>query len=222
MLLSQSTLRITAALAVSLVLGCTSGCGNGTKNLVVADTINSRVLVYNTPLSTNESASVVLGQPNFTDGAQSLASSNTVGDPYAVTTDQFGNLYVADDVNCRVLRFAMPLTNGKSADLVIGQPDFNSGTCLTGSSATASGMGFPSALAFDDKGNLWVSDGGNSRVLEYVPPFHNGMAASLALGQNSTGATSDSFPCNRGGASASASTLCGPQGLSLTPRGTFG
>src|SRR5439155_4689672 len=39
--------------------------------------------------------------------------------------------------------------------------------------------------AFDSKGALWVADGSNNRVLEYVPPFSTGMAASLVIGQSS-------------------------------------
>ena len=39
--------------------------------------------------------------------------------------------------------------------------------------------------AFDGSGNLWVADAFNQRVLEYTPPFSNGMAASLELGQPS-------------------------------------
>jgi len=30
---------------------------------------------------------------------------------------------------------------------------------------------------------LWITDGNNARVLEYVSPFSNGMEASVALGQ---------------------------------------
>jgi sugar lactone lactonase YvrE len=41
----------------------------------------------------------------------------------------------------------------------------------------------PFGLAFDGQGNLWVADNGNNRVLQYWPPFSNGMAASLVLGQ---------------------------------------
>lgn len=38
-------------------------------------------------------------------------------------------------------------------------------------------------MSFDKSGNLWVTDGNNARVLEYVPPFSSGMTASVVLGQ---------------------------------------
>ena len=49
-------------------------------------------------------------------------------------------------------------------------------------------------MAFDGSGNLWVTDSGNNRVLEFAQPFTFGQAASLVLGQSSftTSATSTS------------------------------
>ncbi|MFZ3213647.1 MAG: hypothetical protein WA188_19250 [Terriglobales bacterium] len=37
----------------------------------------------------------------------------------------------------------------------------------------------------DSAGNLWVGDSGNNRVLQFMPPFANGMSATLVLGQAS-------------------------------------
>ncbi|EQD37898.1 hypothetical protein B2A_11723, partial [mine drainage metagenome] len=42
--------------------------------------------------------------------------------------------------------------------------------------------------ALDPQGDLWVADGGNDRVVEFVPPFHTGMAATVAIGQTSLAA----------------------------------
>ena len=99
---------------------------------------------------------------------------------------------VADQGNDRLLLFQPPLTPGMSASFVIGQPDFTSLTSGVGASSVAGLYG----CAFDPSGNLWVADGGNHRVLEFVAPFQNGMAASLVLGQlNFTANTS-----NEGGA----------------------
>ena len=59
--------------------------------------------------------------------------------------------------------------------------------------ASTSGTGefVPGGLAFDATGNLWVADGRNNRVIEYVAPFVTGEAASLVLGQSSF--TSNTF-----------------------------
>lgn len=71
--------------------------------------------------------------------------------------------------------------NGMAASLVIGQTDFIS----AGAATTASGLSFPTGVAFDRAGNLWIGDTHNNRVLQFKPRFANGMSASMALGQAS-------------------------------------
>ena len=64
---------------------------------------------------------------------------------------------------------------------------------------------------FDENGNLWVADTSNSRVLEFVPPFMNGMSYSLELGKTiglGTGACSSP---DRG--------LCNPTALAFDSNG---
>jgi hypothetical protein len=119
-----------------------------------------------------------------------------------------------------VLQYQSPFTNGMSASVVIGQPDFTSASCLTGALATASGLSDPNSMAVDGLGNLWVSDRKNSRVLEYVPPFSNGMAAALAIGQTTTGATNP-ITCNQGAAAPTAATLCYPAGAAFDSTGNL-
>jgi sugar lactone lactonase YvrE len=198
-----------------VALGCTGGnhtvVTKTTKFLYVADSSNNRVLQYGVPFSTNENATLVLGQAGFTTGAINqggAAGAGTMSGPSATAVDSAGNLYVADSGNCRVLKFATPFSNGMSATLVLGQSNFT-GTCVPGVAATAASLGSLGGLAFDSSGNLWVADSGNSRVLEYTTPFSNGMAAALAIGQASPNASTG---CNQGGGSGtpSASTLCSP------------
>src|SRR6185369_10663431 len=73
---------------------------DGAGNLYVSDSNNSRVLEYNTPLTTDTSADKVFGQGNvFTTGACNkggVISSNSLCTPVGVTTDGAGDLYVAD------------------------------------------------------------------------------------------------------------------------------
>jgi sugar lactone lactonase YvrE len=87
---------------------------------------------------------------------------------------------VADSFNNRVLIYNYPLSDGQSAGVVLGQPDF-----VSNSSAdlTATGLNLPQDVAEDNEGNLYVSDLVNDRVLQFKPPFTNGMAASLVIGQ---------------------------------------
>ncbi|MBL8178685.1 MAG: hypothetical protein JNK48_28685 [Bryobacterales bacterium] len=96
--------------------------------------------------------------------------------PGAVAVDTSTNppaLYVADTGNNRVLgwRNASALSNGQAADIVVGQRDFNS-TLSQGPNTTLTvGLSSPVAVAVDPQGNLYVTDGGNNRVLRYPRPF---------------------------------------------------
>jgi sugar lactone lactonase YvrE len=73
-----------------------------------------------------------------------------------------------------------PYSTGLGASLVVGQSNFTS----SGGGRGAANLSFgPGSAAFDSSGDLWVADTGNSRILEYVPPFTSGMSATLVLGQ---------------------------------------
>ncbi|MDV3244730.1 MAG: hypothetical protein LYZ66_06120 [Nitrososphaerales archaeon] len=123
--------------------------------------------------TSGQNASLVIGQSSFTGvGPETVHPTGIVFDPS-------GNEWVADYSSNRVLRFPAPITNGESANLVIGQSDFVSSSYAT----SANRLYNPLALAFDPSGNLWVADGNNNRVLRYSPPFTTGMSANLELGQ---------------------------------------
>jgi NHL repeat len=207
----------------ALLLGCGSDSAIvPTRFLIVADFDNNRVLIYDTPPSTAESASVVLGQADFTTATADIAAAipagaagtvgagptaSTMSGPAATAVDSAGNLYVAENGNCRVTQFQPPFTTGMSASLVFGQPDLTTGNCAAATSASslgnASGVDQVFGVAVDRSGNLWVADSGSNRVLEYKPPFSNGMAATLAIGQANLTTGSP----NQGGATPTSATL---------------
>ena len=147
---------------------------------MVADSFNSRVLVFHLPLTAGQNADVVLGQTDFTSSTQQTTSSG-LKFPAKAIADPNGNIWVSDTFNNRVLEFVKPLVNGMAASVVLGQRDFTSADLAL---PTQTNLEDPFGLAFDGNGNLWVVDG-SARVLEFTPPFTNGMAASLVLGQPS-------------------------------------
>ena len=122
-----------------------------------------------------QNASLVLGQSTFTTNAvadtQSGVALNRL-DHSGVTFDDFGNLWVADTENNRVLEFmctdssssSYPCTNGAKASLVLGQSTFTTNAVAD----TQSGMHAPTGIVFDSLGSLWVADSGNNRVLEFT------------------------------------------------------
>jgi NHL repeat len=99
-------------------------------NLWTSDYVNSRVLEFKSPFSTGMSAGLVLGQSDFTSSASSTRASG-LSEPYDVSFDSKGNLYVADYNNSRTLVFSGPLSNGMSATQVLGAPDFTTSSCGT-------------------------------------------------------------------------------------------
>jgi DNA-binding beta-propeller fold protein YncE len=138
--------------------------------LWVADQSNHRVLRFDGAASKANGAAAdgVLGQPDFTSNFQATTASG-MRDPYGVAVDSVGRLWVADLNNNRVLCFdgAADKANGAAADGVLGQPDFTSNAFAT----TASGMYFPTGVAVDSTGHLWVADANNHRVLRFDEPI---------------------------------------------------
>ncbi len=144
----------------------------------VADYGADRELEFPAPLTDGEPASVVLGQANFSASDPGASAFNLSG-PVASAVDAAGDVWVSDFYNNRILEYIPPFTNGMSASLVLGQDSF-AGSAPGHTLANLSG---PLGLAFDGRGDLWVADLDNNRVLEYRPPFVSGMNASLVLGQ---------------------------------------
>ncbi|MBI5245183.1 MAG: fibronectin type III domain-containing protein [Elusimicrobia bacterium] len=147
-------------------------------NLWVSDEGNQRILRFAPPFSNGMSADLVLGQADFISNAPGLAA-NKLNTPTNLAFDAFGNLWAVDYGNHRVLRFSPPLSTGMSANLVLGQGSFTTNNFAT----TGAGLKNPYGATVDESGNLWVADKGNNRVLRFSPPFSNGMAAGLVLGQ---------------------------------------
>jgi len=149
-----------------------SGIWSDGTRLVVADTGNHRVLVWNTfPAADGAAADAVLGQASFTT-ATAAAGAGGLNGPTSVTSDGT-HLFVADSGNHRVLVYpSIPAagTLGMSATAVIGQPDLDSHSPNAGGGTTpgARTLYNPTGVALVG-GALFVTDSGNSRVLGYRP-----------------------------------------------------
>jgi len=167
--------------------------------LIISDTNNNRVLIYNSiPTSNNTSADVVVGQTGFSSSSTGITSS-TLNAPRHFYDGQ--RLFIADLSNHRVLIYnSLPTSNGAAADVVIGQTDFITNT----SGTTADKLKQPVAV-YSDGQRLFVADYGNNRILVYNSiPTSNGASADLVIGQSSfSGGTA-----NQGG-SVAANTLSG-------------
>ena len=188
---------------------------NGSGRMFVSDGDNNRVLIWPSAqaFTKGQSASVVIGQPNFRINQKcSRTNAGTLCDPNDLTVDGKGNLFVADTDGNRVLEFKPPFSNGMHASLVIGQSNFDSNTCASGSARLCASR----SIAIDLHGNLFVIDSDNNRVLLFKAPLTNGEAAHLVIGQSNF----SNNGCNHGG-SPSARSLCSPKGITLDKAGNL-
>jgi len=176
-------------------------------DLWVADALNNRVLEYVPPFSTGMAASFVLGQTSFT-AASANSTATTMDYPISVEYSPSGILWVADFLNSRVLGFSAPFTTGEGASYVLGQSTFIGSL----GSVSAHNLSGPASVSVDSHGDLWVSDNGNNRVVEYFPPFSSGENASVAIGQTSL--TTNTF-------GTSPTTLYEPLGAFVAPNGAL-
>lgn len=147
----------------------------------------SLLLGFVSPVSayyTNMSASVVVGQPDFTSSSTGTVSQSTLSTSLrGLFVDPHGRMIIADENNNRVLIWnSIPTTNGKNADLVLGQPDFNSSTANNGG-RSASTLNLPT-VAYSDGERLYITDANNSRILVWNAfPTRNQQAADIVIGQ---------------------------------------
>ncbi|MGC1677940.1 MAG: choice-of-anchor D domain-containing protein, partial [Candidatus Binataceae bacterium] len=206
--------------------GVAIGIAGAQTAVYIADTKNNRVLGWIGPSpAASGAADIVIGQGDFyssTPNAGAAESSTTLWAPMGAATDSSGNLFVADTNNHRVLEFENPVTVCGGIDPCIDAADAIAvfGTCGSFQASacapnivSASSLLFPSAVAFDRNGDLFIADTGNSRVLEFSPLFGAAPAAIRVFGQSGFAANTCSF------GEASALTLCEPKGVALDSAG---
>ena len=183
------------------------GVSSDGTHLFVTDLGQNRVMIWNSiPTTTYQPADVIVGQPDTvssvgdnvtvmcpSDGTTTATEANGTTEtvpaypPMCESTLDFPRfalsdgtrLFVADGGNDRVLIFnKIPTTNGASADIVLGQPNFTVDNVQEGSDVTdttedasidrsgADQVRTPSGLAWDGT-NLYVSDPYDRRVLVF-------------------------------------------------------
>ncbi len=216
-----------------------TGVATDGKILVVSDTDNNRVLIWNSlPRVNGQPADVVIGQPDFTHNGTAVPPTQTsLRGPEGVWIDNKGHLYVADTQDNRVLIYnKIPTSNNAPADVVLGQASFTAFVQpdLTSKQPTTAANNMQTPVSVSTDGiRLFVADLGQNRVLIWnTIPTANGAPADVAIGQpdlvsavennsyavpatpvqDSTGATEGLTPvlCQSNG-STTAGTLTFPQ-----------
>ncbi len=196
-----------------------------------------------------EPASMVIGMgPSSSNFSSNTCGESPVGspvdaaylcEPISVALDSNDNLYIADELNNRVLEYDQPLgssagcaTPGQPgcagdviADRVFGQGsegnNFTYNNCANGVGPnpmpSAVGMCHPTAVALDSNDNLYVADTSNNRVLEFDQPIaRSNFVANRVLGQGAINNFS-TIACDNGGSAPTPSPvgMCQPYGLAF-------
>lgn len=158
--------------------------------LIVADTGQNRVFVWNNiPTTEYQAPDLVLGQMEKENTARNkgtACSADSLMYPSGLWSDG-QKLMIADAWNHRVLIWnEFPVENGQSADVVIGQPNFESNlpnVLGIGKAPSAQTLNWPYGLCSDGK-KMWIADTGNRRVLVYNEiPKSNFAGADAVFGK---------------------------------------
>ncbi|MGA2587595.1 MAG: fibronectin type III domain-containing protein [Candidatus Aminicenantales bacterium] len=148
--------------------------------LFIADSRNNRILIWNSmPTMMNQPPDVVVGQPDFTHN-ESGAGPSLMNWPHKAYSDG-KRLFVADTYNNRILIWNhIPTTNGHPADLVLGQPDFDT---VRGQQMGPASTNWPWDVLYDGT-RLYVVCTETGRVLVWNSlPTRNNQEADLILGR---------------------------------------
>jgi len=183
---------ISGAAYLSAPLGCAIGANDW---LWVADSGNNRVLGWRhaSTIASGTAPTKVLGQIGFTQTSANRGNADNEVDQFgmnnpvdlAYNDDDTDSLFVADALNCRILRYnkLWSLPNGSAATAVLGQPSFF--TVLTNFNQSV--IGYPTGLHLSKASNtLFVSAGivtsQRGRVLRFDNVLQkSGLVAANAL-----------------------------------------
>jgi len=161
------------------------GAATDGQRLIGNSSSNGRALIWNSvPTTFDIGANIALGQSDFVtltinEGGRSAAS---LSHNNAVFTDGT-RLFLSDYGNHRVLIWnTFPTAMKQPADIVVGQPDFATGTANTGGIGPNT-LNSPWDVHYDGE-HLFIADRFNHRVLIYNSlPISNNTSVDIVIGQ---------------------------------------
>jgi subtilase family serine protease/sugar lactone lactonase YvrE len=170
-------------------------------NLYIADANNCAIRKVDTNgIITTVAGTGVCGYAG--DGGP--ATSARIYYPYGLALDAKGNLYIADPDNYRIRMLAPDGTLSTVAG--------NGKCCYSGDGgpATSAEIYFPTGVAVDSTGNLYIADSDNARIRMVNP---SGMISTIA-GTGVSGFAGD-------GGVATSARLATPEGVAVDPSGNI-
>jgi sugar lactone lactonase YvrE len=174
---------------------------NTSGDLFIADRQNNRIR----KVSTNGTITTVAGNGSgYFSGDSGSATNAALNWPNGVVVDASGNLFIADQNNCRIRKVNI---NGIITTVAgNGNPTYSG----DGGSATNAALYFPAGVAVDGSGNVFIADSDNNRLRKVSA---NGIITTVA-GNGTRSFSGD------GGAATNA-TLSEPTGIGADASGNL-
>jgi sugar lactone lactonase YvrE len=173
-------------------------------NLYIADGANDSIRKVISPTGIITTIAGI-GLSGFS-GDGGLATNAQLNVPVSVVVDKLGNLYIADNSNHRI-RKVIAATGVITTVAGMGSIGFSGDNGL----ATAAQLQFPSSVAVDKAGNLYIADEGNHRVRR--------VDAATGLINTIVGTGSNGFSGD--GGLALAAELSSPTGIAFDSSGNL-
>jgi len=165
------------------------------RNVFVADTANSTVR----KVTVAGVSTTFAGDPSATGVANGIGSAALFQNPEGVTVDENGNVYVADTGNHTIRK----ITPDRLVTTLAGSAGNDGSTDSPSGPGSAARFHFPTGLALDSDGNLFVADTGNSTIRKITSAGAVSTFAGLA---GNIGSTNDT---------GSAARFHSPQGVAV-------
>ena len=165
-------------------------------NIYIADTQNAYVRKITTDGNINFIAGD--GSIGYTGDAGAATSAGLVA-PFALALDSSGNVYFAENGDSRIRKI-----DAKSLDISTVAGNGTPGFAGDGSDATKAELNYPTGVAVDSAGNLYIADSLNCRIRKVA-----------SGGSISTFAGNGTFSYSGDGGAATQAQLNTPQGVAV-------
>src|SRR5579883_2834599 len=161
-------------------LSAPSGVAVDSNNLYIADTGNNRIRKVSLASPATISTMAGNGSAGFSgDGGSPQAAA--LSGPVSIAVDSGGNVYIADQGNNCIRK----VTSGPTSTISTIAGTVGAGFSGDGGSPVGAQLSWPSGVAVDGSGNLYIADQGNNRIRKVV--FGSSPRITTVAGNGSSG-----------------------------------